>query len=106
MRPGAMGSVGGGVRGGWGWGLEVCVGGGGGWGLGVAGCVRSGGGGWGLGWGQKKGQHWQPCRSREEEWDQEAMGPEVERVGCVGVGVGGGAMTPGARGPWGRELGP
>ena len=118
MRPGAMGSVGGGVRGGWGWGLEVCVGGGGGWGLGVAGCVRYGGGGWGLGWGHTSiGSH---CRSREEEWDQEPTGcvgggggvgvgvGSVERVGCVGVGVGGGggAMTPGARGPWGRELGP
>ena len=38
MGPGAMGSVGGGVRGGWGWGLEVWVGGGGG-------CGRRCGGG-------------------------------------------------------------
>ena len=93
-----------GAGGAWGVGVgEVWVGGGGGWGLGVAGCVRYGGGGWGVG-----------VEQGPEKWDQEAMGPgamgpvagcvgvgSVERVGCVGVGVGGGggAMMPGARGP-------
>ena len=95
MGPGAMGSVGGGVRGGWGWGLEVWVGGGGGWGLGVAGAYGMGVGVGGCR-GHIKDQHWQPCRSRDAEWDQEPMGPgamgPVGGRGAWGVGVGVGSV--------------
>ena len=84
MGPGAMGPVGGGVRGGWGWGLEVWVRGGG---LGVGGGRVHAGWGW-----QRKDQPWQPYRSRDEEWDQEPWVHE-KHGGAWGAWARGGALA-------------
>ena len=76
-----------------------------------AGSVERGGGGVGggaMGWGRVRaevwarggcgGAAWQPCRSRDEEWDQEPCVHE----GCVG-GLGkGGSMRSGKAGVGGH----
>ena len=63
------------------------------------GAVRGGGGGWGWGWsrGQKQDQHWQPCRSRDEEW--RSHGPMTSMAGCVG-GLGMGGIMRSGKGGW------
>ena len=61
--------------------------------------VRAGWGGLGVR-GHFSDQHWQPCRSRDEEWDQ-GHGSMRSMAGCVGglgsgKGRGGGARTHGS----------
>ena len=58
--------------------------------------MRGGGGGWGWGWsrGHFFDQHGQPCRSRDEEWDQEPWVHEKHGGVRGGVGQGGSMLGP------------